>query len=197
MKNGEYKRKSGFTLVEMMVSVGIFTLVVTMGVTSLVTTLKASHHSEVEKKVTDSLDYVLENLTREIRLGKNYYFAPPENKSGSASDGAGSISDGPIIGFDASDNRGYMIYSIKDGAKLWRRIFLPDGSSLDEVLTDESQVLVKKVQIRIMHTAKDDDKQPLVWLQIVGAIPGRKEREFTVQTLISQREIDAPPVQNS
>lgn len=189
----EKNRKKGFTLVEMMVSVGIFTLVVTMGIVSLTTVMKTYRHSEEKKKVTDSLDYVLENLTRELRLGKNYYYAPDANHSGEALDGEGTIVDSSFIGFDASDNRGYMIYFLKDGI-MGRKIFESDGSSFTEALTDKSQITIEKVQIRVMNTSKDDDKQPLVWLQVVGKTP-KNSKEFTVQTLVSQREIDAPESQ--
>ncbi len=186
------KRIKGFTLVEMMVSVGIFTLIVTMGIASLTTVMRAYHAAEKEKKVTDSLDYVLENITREIRLGTNYHFNPQtqNGRPGGVSDGTQTFSRGEFIGFDSFDNRGYMVYRI-DGGKIVRTTYFSDGSSVDENLTDTSQVIIEHVHIHIMNTFKDDDKQPLVWIQIKGKIPAEND-SFVVQTLVSQRELDAP-----
>ena len=181
------QRLKGFTLVEMMVSVAVFALIVTMGITSLVTIMKSNQYAEERKKVTDTLDYVLENLTRELRLGKNYYFAPQGNESGNAQDGWGVINGGSFIGFDSSDNRGYMIYYLKEG-EIVRKTYSRSGVFIEK-LTNTSQVAIEEVHIRVMNTDKTDKKQPLVWLQITGHYP-TANREFTVQTLVSQRELD-------
>ena len=66
------KTKKGFTLVEMMVSVAIFTIVITVGIGALVNMVQKYKVSQQEKQAADSLGFVLETLTREIRLGSNY-----------------------------------------------------------------------------------------------------------------------------
>ncbi len=181
-------KRRGFTLVEMMVSVAVFALVVTTGITALVTVMKSNQYIEKKKKVVDALDYVLENLTRELRLGKNYYFAPQGNESGNTQDGEGVISNGAFIGFDSSDERGYMLYYLENG-RIMRKIYNSGGDSLTEELTNATQITVEQVRIRVMNTGSDDMKQPLVWLQIVGKYPN-ETKEFVVQTLVSQRELD-------
>ena len=187
--------KRGFTLVEIMVSVAIFSIVVTAGMGALMSMLGAYKFSQKQKKSADNVNYFLENMTREIRLGYNYYIladkdTPPS--SGSTQNGSQEINGtGSLIGFEASDNRGYMIYYLNDGI-LKRRLFYDkqDRSKyVDVALSDESQVFIKKAYIMVMHTEKDDKKQPLVWLRFATLTPDSDSLRI-VQTLISQRNLD-------
>ncbi len=189
-KRKRFRAEGGFTLVEIMVSVAIFSIVVTMGMASLLTVMDSYRYAEKKKKVYDTLDYVVENMTRELRLGENYYFRADENRSGSVNDGSGYIEkNGYIIGFDASDERGYMIYLL-DNAELYREDYDGEGNVIRHKLTDNDQVVVRSVRVMVANTDPDDLKQPLVWFQIEGEVPGDEEHPFTVQSLVSQRVLD-------
>lgn len=57
----------GFTLMEVMVAVSIFTIVVTVGIGSLLTINSTYRKSQTDRKSIDSLSYVLESMSRRIR----------------------------------------------------------------------------------------------------------------------------------
>ncbi len=190
-KKGKKVYNFGFTLVEMMVSVSIFAMIVVIGIGSLMSVMDSYRQSQRNKKVTDSLDYILENMTREIRLGKNYYFQADGNRSGEYQDGSAVIDEGDILGFDASDNRGYMRYFLR-GGRICRVDYTEDDTYVS-CLNEKGQVKITRVRVSVMNTEKNDLKQPLVWLQIEGVNPNEKsekEKNFVVQTLVSQRELD-------
>lgn len=186
------KINNGFTLVEMMVSVAIFSIIMVVGIGALVSIMDKYQVSQQEKEASDSLNFVLETITREMRLGTDYWrepsselSSPPENPS--ARDGEARTDNGNLIGFNASDGRGYIIYSINNGVLYRQRDF-----GVLEPLTDSSQVLIKEARFRVMNAGDPDDlKQPLVWMQLLAYPPGRDESIKVIQTLVSQRLLDA------
>ena len=190
-----HKKKKGFTLVETMVSVAIFTLIVTAGMGALMSVLGAYKYAQKGKKAADSVNVLLENMTREIRLGSTYYALPADidNHPTVAADGSNvaPIDNGGLIGFYASDNRGYIIYYIKDGI-LYKKHFHENGSIDDNALTNINDVIVEGARITVMHTATvNDEMQPLVWIQLKVHVPDSNITKI-IQTLVSQRKLDTP-----
>ncbi len=191
------KNKQGFTLVEIMVSVAIFAIVVTAGMGALTSMLHAHRASQAEKKAADNLSYLLENMTREIRLG-DHYFAGLDGyqdslMSGSTAafskNGSAHRTDGAFIGFNASDHRGYIVYYLKDGE--FRKRFFKPNETVDESLTDKSQVIIQEARVSVMNAETvGDGKQPLVWIQLKAASPDNLGNERIIQTLVSQRSLD-------
>ena len=187
-------KKRGFTLVEMMVSVAIFSIIMTVGIGALVSIVDKYNVSQQEKKAADSLNFVLESLTREIRLGRNYYSgADSDAHTGSAKNGevlADDTSLTHLIGLDAADSRGYMIYYLQDGILYRRRITAT--TDITDPLTNPSDVFIESARIRVMNAEDPTDlKQPLVWIQFLSYPKEREDSKKIIQTLVSQRVLDA------
>ncbi|MGB0925541.1 MAG: PulJ/GspJ family protein, partial [Minisyncoccia bacterium] len=113
-------KKRGFTIAEIMVSVAIFAIIMVTGMGALVNMTQKLRISQYQKKAIDSLSFVLESMTREIRLGTKYQFQPNLNGSdnGTVRNGQDTFTGNPdegIIGFESSDGRGYMIYYLLEG----------------------------------------------------------------------------------
>lgn len=66
------QQQSGFTLVEMIVGVFLFTVVMLVAVGALVSILDANRRAQSNKAVMNNLHFALESMTREIRVGKDY-----------------------------------------------------------------------------------------------------------------------------
>src|SRR5690606_38615674 len=99
------KNQHGFTLVEIMVSVSIFAIVMIVGMGALVNVTQSYQVSHKEKEVHDSLNFLLESITREVRLGRNHRIFT--SLPGTAPyDAPGANGAGGAIGFLANDNRG-------------------------------------------------------------------------------------------
>lgn len=70
------KKHAGFTLMEVMVSVSIFTIVVIVGIGSLLTINETYRKSQTDRKAVDSLTYNLEAMSRRIRTAQTWSGVP-------------------------------------------------------------------------------------------------------------------------
>lgn len=187
----QHKRQRGFTIVEIMVAVAIFAMIMVMGMSSLVSVTNSYRVTQQEKQVHDSLNYVLEMMTRDIRLGRNYHPNPDVNggDQGAAMDGIASS-----FGFDASDGRGYIMFYVQNGI-LYRDHFNATGSSQisKDPLTNPDELTISFLRFAVGGTASYGDgdyNQPRVWIQLVGSSPESADRLTPVQTFVSQRVLD-------
>ncbi len=67
------KLSQGFTLVEMIVSLAIFAIVVTVSVGALLVLVGTNQRLQGEQGVMTNLSFALDSMTREIRTGSLYY----------------------------------------------------------------------------------------------------------------------------
>lgn len=65
--------QSGFTLIEIIVSLGVFSTVVTIAVGALLVLVAANQQLQNEQSVMTNLSFALDSMTREIRTGTAYY----------------------------------------------------------------------------------------------------------------------------
>ncbi len=70
---------SGFTLIEMLVAVGIFMSIMTIAVGSLISIIGANKKAQSIKTTTDSVTFAMESISRDMRMGTNYKCLLPDN----------------------------------------------------------------------------------------------------------------------
>lgn len=66
------KTSRGFTLVELIVSVGLFAIISALAAGGYLITLAAARHAEIQTIAVDNLSFALENMMRIIRTGSGY-----------------------------------------------------------------------------------------------------------------------------
>lgn len=66
-------RQSGFTLIEMLVSLSLFTIIVTITVGTLLVLLNSNRNLASGQSLMDTLSFSLDSMTREIRTGRQYF----------------------------------------------------------------------------------------------------------------------------
>ena len=71
IQRGHY-RESGYTLIELMVAIGIFSIVVAMTSAMFVTSLRGQEKAYTSQNVSDSARYAMEMMSREIRMGTGF-----------------------------------------------------------------------------------------------------------------------------
>lgn len=64
--------QSGFTLIELIVSLGVFSTVVTIAVGALLVLVAANQQLQGEQSVMTNISFALDSMTREIRTGTAY-----------------------------------------------------------------------------------------------------------------------------
>ncbi len=67
------KTQAGFTLIEMIVSLAIFSIIVTMTIGALLVLITSNQKLQSEQSVMANLSFALDSMTREIRTGTSYY----------------------------------------------------------------------------------------------------------------------------
>jgi prepilin-type N-terminal cleavage/methylation domain-containing protein len=75
------KNNSGFTLIEMIVSLGVFSVVVTIAVGAILVLISTNQKLQAEQSVMTNLAFALDTMTREIRTGYNYYCVTAPNNN--------------------------------------------------------------------------------------------------------------------
>lgn len=176
------KNKKGFTLVELMVSVSVFTLVMVICMGSILTVLDANRKSQNLRTVMDNLNSSLEGMTRQIRFGKNYHCGTTGVLS-QPMDCAGGASSLTLL----SQTGTQVTYSLSGG-----RVVRND-SGVDYYVTSPD-ITVEDLTFWVFGSSvyPGNLNQPRVIILIRGhSGPDLDTRSsFSLQTTVSQRQID-------
>jgi len=190
MKNYFTSNKSGFTLIEIIVSLALFSVVVTIAVGALLILIASNRQLQDEQSVLSNLSFALDSMTREIRTGSNYYCAGGGSSFGS-SDGqemadasasvmsieeTGSCSVQPAsepayqgISFDEggrsvtllADNERIAYYFDRGEGKLMRRL---SGETPESIVSDG--IYISDVNFYVTGPDRTDSVQPKVTIVI-------------------------------
>lgn len=74
--------QSGFTLIEMIVSLALFSIVVTISVGALLVLIASNERLQEEQSVMTNLSFALDSMTREIRTGTHYFCGSGNTRNG-------------------------------------------------------------------------------------------------------------------
>lgn len=207
------KSKRGFTLIEIIVSLAIFAVVAVVAAGSFLKVIDANKKAQTIKTAVNNLNFILESMSREIRMGSNYYCSI--NYSGSSDavltakgdsyciSDQSSVKEANLIvfktqkiGIDAFGNSCHLYNAFWfDSAssiikKAEQQSFCTESLSSSDFypVTSSSGNLSIKNAIFSVFNNKFTSGQPLVRINI-SATAGKKEKNKTdvsVQTHISQ-----------
>lgn len=65
--------RAGFTLIEMIVSLAVFSIVITIAVGALLSLIAGNERLQSQRSIMTNLSFALDSMTREIRTGYYYY----------------------------------------------------------------------------------------------------------------------------
>ncbi len=69
----QIKNQNGFTLLEAMVSIAIFSIIMVIGVSALLSVNSANKKSKNLRTVMDNLNFAMEDIARNFKLGSSYH----------------------------------------------------------------------------------------------------------------------------
>lgn len=177
-----FNQKSGFTLVEMLIAIGLFTVIVSFSLGAVLSIFDANRRARSSKTVVDNLNLAVENMSRTIRFGSNYYCGISSSLSETkdcSSDYDNSIS----VTFKG--NR--IIYKL-DGKSIQKSD--NGGSTYTNITSPET--VIEYLRFYVIGSSPSDDSQPYV-IAVIEGYSGNKltaQSEFSIQTLMSQRVLD-------
>ncbi len=188
---GNKKKKNlvcGFSLVEMLVSVALFSVIMVIAVGIVVTILNTNKNARSTSIAMGNVDAVLEKIFREASVGSYYHCGTEGNKEKTFDCPGGNpltafVFEG-VGGNESSPNDQiiYQLSSTESALELSR-----DGGTSFERLTDES-IIIDEFNVNVIGNV-DNTKQPAVFIDMRGYIKKGEDSEttFAVQTMISER----------
>jgi prepilin-type N-terminal cleavage/methylation domain-containing protein len=114
-------KKRGFTLIEMLVSVALFSVVMVMALGALLSLSTADRKAEALKSAVDNLNFALDSMSRSIRTGSGYK--------------CGSINGGDCV----NPGNNYFYFTANNGVPTAYRLESPSVDSLTNVQTSCGQ----------------------------------------------------------
>jgi prepilin-type N-terminal cleavage/methylation domain-containing protein len=190
----------GFTLVELIVSIGIFSVVMVVALGSLLSISAGERKAETIKSVMNNLNFSIESMSRTIRTSYNY---------GCSTAGSNCTSGGPSLIFTSSESGNPVYtYCLSNGAALScsPTANCPLGavcSILRSVSTINSgefipltapEVEVSNLTFYVVGAPEGlaDNIQPKVTIAVAGLVKVNETQNssFNLQTTVTQRLYD-------
>ena len=188
------KKVRGFTLIEMMVSLGIFTVVLSISVGALLAMVSSNRKTQTLRSAMDNLNLAMEEMSRNIIQGRKYHCGasvlPVANIEDALDCTAGkefflameAHSGNSTI---ATDQIVYRLATTTTTGRLQKSI--NSGVSFNDVTAPS--IKIEKLEFYVFGNAIGDDEVPRVIITI-GGTAGVKEgtqSSFNIQTMATQR----------
>jgi prepilin-type N-terminal cleavage/methylation domain-containing protein len=177
----------GFTLVEMMIAVALFSVVMTICVGSLLSLVDASRKAQALQSVMSNLNSTIDGMVRSLRMGSNYRVVSQTELSFTP------------YGADPNDDSKRWVYKWEDTDgdlnpdRITKR-YTPKGfSNPVTVNMTGSDVEISYVRFYVEGESTLDLTQPRVLIIIRGLAGAEKQKtktEFNIQASATQRILD-------
>ena len=196
------KTHRAFTLIEVLVSISIFSMVMLVATGAVFTIVESNKKTHSLKSVMTNLNFALESIARDMRVGFYYScissVSAPITDSGDCQTGdnvfrykANRSVDGDAS-YDANDANDRVEYSLSN-ERLMKRVY-GNGSiaTLGSVPITAEEIHIQSMKFYLVGSAGADGKQPKTLITIKGyAGVGPTRSDFDIQTTVSQRAIDS------
>lgn len=201
----------GFSLIEVLVSLSIFTVVVTISVSTLYTLIEANSRTRNSQSIATNLSFTLDSMIREVRTGRDYFCASNNALSlpvdGDSTQDCSSGTGGNMFSFNeggqsltggATPNGSRRIaYKLSDNNKLQRR--LGNGNNISSANEDSDwfdltseDVSIDTLRFYVEGSERGDEIAPVVTVFLSGTVGDENvnQSDFSIQTTIPQRLLD-------
>jgi prepilin-type N-terminal cleavage/methylation domain-containing protein len=174
------KQQQGFTLIELMTSLSIFAIVVTISLGAILGIFNANRKSRSLRTAMSGLNLALETMSREMRYGTRYHCT----SSGTLTDPLNCTSGDTFISFLGSDN-------VQLSYRLNGTILERSQGSEGYLPVTAPDLIIDAFTFYVSATDPNDVYQPKVFITVKGHVgTGGSRTDFALQTLVSQRALD-------
>ena len=210
--------QSGFTLVEMIVSLALFSVVITIAVGALLVLIASNERFQEEQSVMTNLSFAIDSMTREIRTGVNY-FCDSQDSANGVSAGQRIFQNGQDLSFEptqdcqngnSSDRRYHGISFVEGGqsitgsadtrivyffddteGKIYRRVSGNDAQSIVS-----SGIFIENAEFFVTGSDPLSDGSSEIDQATVSIVIEARETDsaadstYNIQTTVVQRTLD-------
>lgn len=169
----------GFSLVELMVASALFMTVVAVAASAFISVLDASAQSREMNVLMSNLDFALEDMSRNIRVGEGFSVS---------AEGANNISF-QVYASGGLSNKCTVSYGLSNGAILKSKVGHPDCRGYSSVPITSGEIEIERLMF-YGDQASVANRQPRIIINLKGTIKGDVEQEFNLQTSVTQRALN-------
>ena len=204
MKITTKKQNKGFTLLELMVSIGLFVVIVTIGIQAMLNTGNNYRKTQDLRSSMDGLSFVMEEMARNIRLGSLYHCKAFTGTMELPQDCDSLTENSLSIAFENVDGTPFDETGSNLEDQFIYRFIETDGIGRIEKSTDGGDSFLNMTPIDIdidlsksgfsVTGAEDpsDGIQPSVLIRASGVVTTKNNNtNFSIQTTVSQRAIES------
>lgn len=186
-KKEKIKLGAGFTLVEMMVAIAIFSLVMLVAIGAVLAIVGANKKAQSLTSVINNLNFAFEAMTRDLRTGDDYHCNKDSGDTNLPQDCP--FGDDSII-FSSSQYGEKVIYSRSNN-----RIVKTIGSNPPTYLT-APEIVIENLKFYVVDSDTTTSSPPNYnqarILVVISGYAGNlgESSKFSIQTTVSQRRLD-------
>lgn len=199
----------GFTLIEVMIAIGLFVTVVVIGITAVLETNTTYKRTQAVRSILDNMNFVVEDMARNLRLGSQFRCNPNPSDWASAATattleepqdcplGAGTLAFEPQDGL-AGNALDQVVYAVGADGTINKGkvdngvfVFTPITSAAIAIDPLRTAFTIIGSQPESGGTGGNDFIQPRAIIRLTGEVLYRGGRTpFSIQTTVSQRLLD-------
>lgn len=167
MNFNRFQKNKGFTLIEMLVSIALFSIVLTIVIGSIFTIVDSNKKARSLSTVMNNLNFAVESMTRDIKT------ADPGSSLYKITEGVLSLRDDQNINV-VYEKRGDLLMKSKN-------------SSETNLLPEE--VVVGQFDVDVIRSSSG---QPRVFIYLKGYVElsEKTKSDFVIQTTVSPRKLN-------
>lgn len=182
--------RSGFTLIEIMVAVSIFSMVMVVAIGAVLAIVSANKRAQALNSVISNLNFAIEGMVRDLRTGYNYDCGEVGGETDCSTSGGASIQfnsaqfDGDVTyGLDVNSQCGKGLYKIESG-----QTYCITG---EDVRIEELKFYVAGSIPASASQVQPNTDQAKILITIKGNFVGYGSLgDFNLQSMVSQRKLD-------
>ena len=190
----------GYSLVETLVAVALFSVVISIAIAGLALITDANRRAEAARRIIDNLDFVVEDMVRTVRQGNRYHcglLSEYDDEVAAGQNGIGNARDcieGEYLAFEASggditDSSDQVVFRFNDGAI--EKTTDPINGTFVQV--SDPLIEIQNLKFYVVGSLSNDVTPSRVIL-VLKAATGRENfidrTVFNIQTTITQRATD-------
>lgn len=205
MKNKIKKINKGFTLIEVMIAITLFSVIMIIGSGAVLRTNATYKKTQTLRSVMDNLSFIMEDMARNLRLGSNFQcplsgsvtipvttpVSPSDCPANNSSIAFNSV-DGSVIVYGIAQNLGGVT---DQSGNIILSIFKYKGTgSVDplQLTPNEVQIDSNRSGFTVIGSDPADMVQPRVVIRLAGTVTYKADLKssFNLETTVSQRLLD-------
>ena len=184
----------GFTLIEMIVSVAIFAVVMTVALSSLLAISESDRKAQTLKAVINNLNFSVDSMTRAMRTGTTYHCDAAVLPLAGVRD-CDSSPGASSVAFLQSDGITTTVYCLgsgtacsSSGTSVLRSL---DGGTTYAPIT-APEVTITNLQFYVSGSTPGDHLQPKIVILLSGSVQVNPTQTstFNLQTSVTERLYD-------